>query len=204
MSDQTDRSVRIGCILMASGLSRRYGRDKLLEMLGGREVILHTAMSLRGAGLFPVAVTRSRRASAVLEAAGFTVVLHDGEKKSDTIHEGLKALGSGWQGYLFMPGDQPLVRSETLVRMTEAFAACPDRPLRLGFGEAAGSPVIFPAALRDDLMAYRGDSGGMEVLKQKNISCALVQAGAPWELWDVDTPEKMEKVRGKMLELQLV
>ena len=47
-------------------------------------------------------------------------------------------------------------------------------------------------------------SGGMEVLRQKNISCAPVQASAPWELWDVDTPEKMEKVRGKMRELELV
>ena len=42
----------IACIIMASGLSERYGKNKLLEKLGGREVILHTADSLAGAGQY--------------------------------------------------------------------------------------------------------------------------------------------------------
>ena len=35
----------IGCVVMASGLSARYGKNKLLEDLGGRPVILHTVES---------------------------------------------------------------------------------------------------------------------------------------------------------------
>ena len=50
---------RIGCILMASGLSQRYGKNKLLELLDGREIILHTADRLIEAGLQPLTVTRS-------------------------------------------------------------------------------------------------------------------------------------------------
>ena len=52
-------SKRIACIIMASGLSERYGRNKLLEKLDGREVILHTAGSLKDAGFEPLTVTRN-------------------------------------------------------------------------------------------------------------------------------------------------
>lgn len=185
----------IGCIIMASGLSVRYGRDKLLEALGGREVILHVADRLRQAGFAPVAVTRSRAVAALLEREGFAAVLHDGPRKSDTIHAGLERIDPNVPGVLFMPGDQPLVRPSSLRRLAERFERCPERAVRLGFGDRVGSPVIFPAALRDALIAYTGDRGGAEVLRRNNIPCDVAQAADAWELWDVDTPEKMERVR---------
>ena len=61
----------IACIIMASGLSERYGKNKLLEKLGGREVILHTAGSLAGAGFSPVTVTRSTEVKALMDREGF-------------------------------------------------------------------------------------------------------------------------------------
>ena len=190
-----ERVQEIGCIIMASGLSERYGRNKLLEKPDGREIILHTAGSLAAAGLRPLIVTRSVEVKALADREGIACVLHDGPKKSDTIHTGLEQLDPELEGYLFMPGDQPLVRPESLRKMTEQFLRRPDRAVRLGFGETAGSPVLFPGACREKLMAYTGDRGGMEVIKKEQIPCDTVQAGYEWELWDVDTPEKMEKVR---------
>ena len=35
----------------------------------------------------------------------------------------------------------------------------------------------------------------MEILKEKGIACRIVQASYDWELWDVDTPECMDRVR---------
>lgn len=185
----------IGCVIMASGLSTRYGRDKLLERLSGREVILHAADHLRQAGFAPVAVTRSGAVAALLEREGFVAIIHDGPRKSDTIHVGLAHIDPSASGVLFMPGDQPLVRPSSLRRLAEQFERCPTRAVRLGFGDAAGSPVIFPAALRDALLAYTGDRGGVEVLRRENAPCDVAQAGDAWELWDVDTPDRMERAR---------
>ena len=83
---------RIGCILMASGLSQRYGKNKLLELLDGREIILHTADRLIEAGLQPLTVTRSPDVKVLLDREGIACVLHDGPLKSDTIHRGLENL----------------------------------------------------------------------------------------------------------------
>ena len=185
----------IGCIIMASGLSARYGRNKLLEKLGGREVILHTAENLREAGLSPLTVTRSEEVRGLLEKEGFACILHDGPKKSDTIHAGLQQLEPDMAGYLFMPGDQPLVRPESLKRLIGQFFSCPAHAVRLGYQDTAGSPVLFPAFCREMLLAYEGERGGLDVLRKERIPCDLVQAGYAWELWDADTPEKMEQIR---------
>ena len=185
----------IGCIVMASGLSRRYGKNKLLEDLNGRALILRTADSLTAAGLHPLAVTRSPEVRALLTRAGIACISHAGALKSDTIHAGLEHLGEGFMGYLFMPADQPLVLPASLRRLTAFYLEDPTRAARLGHGETPGSPVIFPAACREALLAYRGDRGGMDVLREQRVPCDIVQAAHAWELWDVDTPEGMEALR---------
>ena len=186
---------KIRCVIMASGLSERYGKNKLLEKLNGREVILRAADSLREAGFIPVAVTRSAEVKALTEREGIGCVLHDGPKKSDTMHAGIRDAGPDAAGYLFMPGDQPLVRPASLRRLAEQFFHYPERAVRLGYKDEPGSPVLFPASCREDLLAYEGDRGGMEVIRRKAVPCDTVQAEEEWELWDVDTPEKMAMVR---------
>ena len=190
-----NRAGNIGCILMASGLSVRYGRNKLLEKLDGREVILHTAASLIEAGFTPLTVTRSAEVKTLLDREGIPCVLHDKPRKSDTIHIGIENTDSDAAGFLFMPGDQPLVRPDSLRRMTASFSNHPERAIRLGYDDTPGSPVLFPAFCRDKLLAYEGERGGLEVLKKEQIPCDIVQAEYEWELWDADTPEKMEQIR---------
>ena len=185
----------IGCVVMASGLSARYGRDKLLERLDGREIIRHTVGSLTAAGLMPLVVTRGDAVRTLMEREGVACVRPDGPLKSDTMRAGLESLPENVAGFLFMPADQPLVSPVSLNKLAEQFLNCPARAVMLGYGDAAGSPVIFPAACRSALLAYRGDRGGKDVLREQNIPFDIVQAEWEWELWDVDTPEGMEKVR---------
>ena len=195
MSATPDRTMDIGCIVMASGMSTRYGRNKLLEDLGGRPVILRTVESLISAGLAPLAVTRSEAVAALMRQAGVACIRHNGPLKSDTMRTGLEALSSSAAGFLFMPADQPLVGPDTLRRLTARFLENPSRAVRLGYGDTPGSPVLFPAACREALLAYRGDRGGVDVLREQRVPCDMVQAAHAWELWDVDTPEGMEALR---------
>ena len=189
------KTHEIGCIIMASGLSERYGKNKLLEKLDGREIILHTAGCLAEAGLSPLAVTRSRETAELMARENIACVLHSGPSKSDTIHAGLEYLDPDLAGYLFIPGDQPLVRPASIRKMVKQFLENRERAVRLAWGDSAGSPVLFPAFCREKLLAYTGDRGGAEVLKTEHIPWDPVPAGACWELWDADTPEMMERIR---------
>jgi len=185
----------IGCIVMASGLSARYGKNKLLEKLGDREVILHTVSAAAAAGLSPVTVTRSEEVKRLLDEKGYPCILHEMPLKSDTMHIGMKHAGVSPKGWLFMQGDQPLILPETISRLVRDFLNDPESVCRLSYCGSPGSPVIFPASMKEELLSYRGDRGGMEILKKSGTICRTTEASGEWELMDADTPESMEKLR---------
>ena len=122
-------------------------------------------------------------------------------------------------GCLFIPGDQPLVRTESICRMLAAFTLDPGAVVRLGYGGRGRSPVIFPAPMFPELMKLTGEQGGSALLAPSPIaldlsakrSCGLTEgtekppavcsriivteAEDASELMDADTPEELEKIR---------
>ena len=97
-------------------------------------------------------------------------------------------------GCLFLPGDQPLCRRESLEALLDAFAGHPQSVIRLAWQGRPGSPVVFPAALFDRLAALSGDVGGMAAVPGSGVPVRLVEAAHPWELWDADTPAALARL----------
>ena len=116
----------VGCVIMASGLARRFGSNKLLADFGGRpllcralEVTATPALAAR------VVVTRSAEVKALCDAQAVPCLLHSLPGRNDTVRLGLEALLEqcpGLAGCIFLPGDQPLLQRETLEALITAFA----------------------------------------------------------------------------------
>ncbi len=184
---------RVGCVVMASGLARRFGSNKLLADFAGTPVLLRTLAALTGAGLEPVVVTRSQEVSDLCAAQGVRCVLHLDALQSDTVRRGLAAV-KGCDGCLFVPGDQPLLSPDSVKMIVSAFAHSPNSVVRLSYDGRPGSPILFPRWLFYDLRNMRGDVGGSALLKQKAHLVGpplLVEAADELELCDVDTPDEL-------------
>lgn len=223
-------AVRLGLIVMASGWSRRYGRNKLLDSLAGKPMLSYVLRELSEAVLVqnrqgaiselvsdefhinrsaqirfrpllletPLVVSRFPEVQRLAEGYGLRVLMHSDPDQSDTIRHGLSIQDAeGWDGCMFLTGDQPLLSAESVLRLARAFRQDPERVYRLSFNQEPGNPVIFPKKYFENLKNLTGDHGGGVLLKNGMIpseDICLVNADREFELWDVDTEESQMRL----------
>ena len=197
--EQTKQAA-VGCVIMASGRAVRFGSNKLLADFGGAPLIARAlAVTASPALAARVVVTRSAEVARLARAAGAATVLHSLPGRNDTVRLGLDALLGecpGLGGCIFLPGDQPLLRRDSVERLVEAFRRHPDRLAALAHDGVRGNPCLFPASLFPELTALEGDHGGSAVIRRHPDLLLLVEA-PPQELTDVDTPQALEVLTGE-------
>ena len=185
---------KIGCIVMASGHSRRYGKNKLLETIDGMPMAARAWKCVKGTESDTVVVTRFPEIARLAQKEGFACLQHADPLQSGTIRLGLAyGIERGWEGCLFLSGDQPLVTMESIRRLCTCFGAAPDKVHRLSWDGKQQKPVLFPARFFPALQALKGDVGGSAVLR--GLETEAVEAGYAWELWDVDEPADLDRIQ---------
>lgn len=192
--------MKIGCVVMAAGKSSRFGSNKLLADLGGVPLLCRTLEHLPFQRLDRVVtVASSAQVAALCQGWPVSVVLYPGGPQSETIRRGIEAMDD-MDGCVFMPGDQPLCRPDSFVRLLDAFSEQPSRAFRLSYAGQGASPVIFPHRLFPALGQLQEEQGGMAALRSQGETAGLIQAEYPWELWDADTPQALEKIAAAFAE----
>lgn len=188
---------RLDTIIMASGLSRRMGCNKLLLPLGTSTVV-GQFLSRFPYALFQkvIFVYNDQQVAAI--AGKYPVTLCQNEDpqagKSHSIQLGL-AMSTAEDGIMFAVADQPLLTSSTIQTLVAMFYR--QDAQKITVPEVAGepaNPVIFPAVCRSEFAELRGDSGGRQlIVKDPGRVCPVVFAAGE-EFCDVDTPERYRQI----------
>ncbi len=206
-----NKILPVGCVLMASGLAVRFGSNKLLADFGGQPMLCRafaaTATPLLAAR---VVVTRSPEVNALCAQAGIPAVLHTLPGRNDTVRLGLDALLAAHPelcGCLFLPGDQPLLRRESIEALVRAFSVQGQTQketereiLRLAYRAetdpepTVGSPVLFGSGYFAALRSLPAGKGGGVLLRKYPERVQLVFAARREELMDVDDPNALEQL----------
>ena len=181
----------IGCVIMASGLGRRFGGNKLMADFHGQPLICRILDATEGVFSQRVVVTRHEAVARLCETRGIPYVLHDLPHRNDTVRLGLEAM-QGVERCMFATADQPLLRQDTIAALALASANAPDVMWRTACEGTPGSPVIFPqwafAALRN---LPEGKGGGV-LIKKCPERLRTVNVRDMYELKDVDSPEDLQ------------
>lgn len=114
-----NRTLKHGCIVMASGVGARFGGNKLMAELCGAPLVGHVVRATDGLFSRRVVVTRHADVAALCETLGAQVILHDEPCRNDTVRLGMEAM-NGCDTVTFIQGDQPLIRPASIVALLRA------------------------------------------------------------------------------------
>ena len=182
----------LGCVIMASGLGKRFGGNKLMADFRGKPLIQWALAATEDVFAKRVVVTRHKEVQELCEKQGIPVVLHALPHRSDTVRLGLQTMINDVDGCMFVPGDQPLLRRETVAAL--ALSAVNDEAFiwRPVVGEQAGTPVLFPHWAFEKLLNLPEGKGGGHLLRQYPERIRTIPVHDIKELRDIDTPEDLE------------
>ena len=188
---------KTGCIIMASGISRRFGENKLMAEFDGAPLFRRALQATEGLFQSRIVVTRHESIADLCRRQNVDVLLHDLPHRSDTVRLGLEALGDQ-DCCMFLPGDQPLLRRETVSRLLSCWEENREYIVRPVCGDATGAPVIFPAWAFPELMKLTEGRGGSRIIKDYPDRVKQLNIEDPYELMDADTPEALEILKQQL------
>ncbi|MFV0401788.1 MAG: NTP transferase domain-containing protein [Oscillospiraceae bacterium] len=186
---------QIDAILLAAGLSRRYGRENKLLLPFRGVPLVERALSLAvGLGSFARILIVCSDPEVMEIARRYPLEIIVNEHPEDGISESIRLGVSSSSGeyYLFLPCDQPLLDGQTVSNVLEA--ASPSRIVCPVWSGARGSPVLFSAEYRRQLLSLPKGRGG-KVIMEKYPECVNeVEASCREALMDIDTEDQAKVI----------
>lgn len=198
LSNNGTKDIRTGLVIMASGLGRRFGGNKLMENLGDKPLIKWIMDSTEGLFDRRIVVTRSEDVKALCDSLNIQCILHALPNKNDTVRLGLSEIKEDIDWCFFVPGDQPLISKESITKLILAVSNNEDSNdmiVRTSYGDTACSPMGFQKKYFDELLELPEGKGGNWIAQNYPEKVCTVDVQNEYELWDIDTVADLEKVK---------
>jgi molybdenum cofactor cytidylyltransferase len=191
----------LAAVILSGGASSRMGSPKALVSYQGRpflehllSVTTHPAIGVRRVVLGPDA---DAIAKGMALPADEIVINHDWKNgQLSSIHAALRSLPPGTKGMLLCPVDHPLISATLVGSLIEAFAASLAPVVVPCYWGRRGHPVIFSAAVYDELLNAPLDQGARAVVwahTQEVHQVSTVEEGCVLNLNDPRAMEKLTK-----------
>jgi molybdenum cofactor cytidylyltransferase len=191
---------RIAAIILAAGLSRRMGANKLLATLrSGKTLIAAAVENVLATAAHPVIVVTGHQDEAIRAAlAGQKVSFVHAEAyaagMAESVRAGIAALSAGIGAALIVLGDMPLVPPATIDKILAAFDPEEGRDIVVPIHDGQrGNPVLWSSKFFPELLGLTGDTGARNILLRHMESVAEVTAGDSI-LRDFDTQEALAEI----------
>lgn len=185
----------IAGILLAAGISQRFGRDKLMYPLAdGTPMAVAAAINLRAACPETIAVLRPHQEAlaSLLTAVGCEIIEcpDAGGGMGHSLAAGVRATSDAL-GWVVALADMPFIATTSHL----AVVSCLNQGAKLAacaYQQQRGHPVGFSRIWLDPLTAMTGDLGGKSILEKHRLDLVLCQVNDPGVIRDIDRPEDLK------------
>jgi molybdenum cofactor cytidylyltransferase len=204
-SNANNAGAGVAGIILAAGLSTRFGGNKLLAPLRGRALICRVVEAALASRLDRVTIVLGHERAQLCAALGdlladprLAAVVNENYRdgQSGSVIAGLEAVRRDHGAAMFLMGDQPGLGAATI----DALIAAYDRtrpgicyPARDG---RRRNPVIFAARFYPAILALTGDTGARALIDANRDAATAVAFAEEAQFRDVDRPDDLAAVIG--------
>jgi molybdenum cofactor cytidylyltransferase len=179
-------------LLLAAGVSERFGSNKLLANLDGQPLVLHSAKTLKACEM-TIAVVRANdhRLQQLLQQAGISIVInHRAEDgMGSSIAAGVKASRES-DGWCILPADMPAIQKSTTQVIVDALRGGAQLAVP-SYQTHRGHPVGFSKLFGNRLELLNGEIGARSILAAHPDQVVRLAVDDPGILQDIDRPEDL-------------
>jgi molybdenum cofactor cytidylyltransferase len=198
--DGLPAGIVVGAVLLAAGRGARLGdRPKALLEYGGIPLVRRQLSALSGSGVTELVVVLGHYHDQMLPWVrdfSATIVRNTtpDSGQPSSLRLGLAALSTRIDAVLVALADQPLIGSQDIRALIEAFITRPEKTdlVQPCVDGEPGNPVMFTATVRNEILASAPDVGGREW--QMANRHRVYRWGTPNVNYrtDIDRPEDLE------------
>lgn len=182
-------------IILASGFSRRMGKNKLLMKIGEETILEKVIKEIKKSNISNIILVA--REDSIINLGikeKLKVVINDNAiyGQSNAIKLGLTKADLD-KNFMFFCGDQPFIDSFSINKLVESSLNFKDNIIIPKVKDKIGSPIIFPNYLKFQLDELEGDVGGREVIKNNKDKVKYIDIDNDLFLQDIDTLDDYKK-----------
>lgn len=190
----------ISCILLAAGLSKRFGSAKALAPVDGAPLIECLQKRLLSTQLSEIIVVlgahRDQIQPHLLNHKQVKVVYNKDYKYGQTssFKEGLKAVNPRATAVMLLPVDYPRIRPETIDQLISSYIDTNPLILVPVFKKAKGHPPLFALRLKDEILALNNDMGLNEIARRHAQATVWLPVEDAGIVQTFNTPEEYQAI----------
>jgi molybdenum cofactor cytidylyltransferase len=191
--------LTLDCVIMAAGLSKRMGKNKLMLKINEKTIIENFLNNLP--------FEKFRKINMVY----FDENVRDkcSDYKIHFIKNNVPEKGKGYtiflgqknsmnsDGTMYFVADQPFLTKNTILKLIDEFLNFSDKIIIPKVKHKTFNPVIYPSFCYNDLLKIGEDRGGKSILKKYESQIKLVEFENEMEFTDIDTQEEYDKIFNK-------
>ena len=186
-------------IVLAAGLSTRFGENKLLKKVNGStliENVVKSAVSSKADEVVVVLGYEAQRIKEVLKNFNCKFVFNQDFKsgQSSSVKVGVRFVMEYADAVMILPGDVALITSRPINMVIEEYEKSKNPIIVASYQSRAGHPILFDRSLFNEIMEINEETMGLKAIinRHKDI-IKKVDVGSDEVLIDIDTEEDFKK-----------
>ena len=182
-------------IILASGFSRRMGRDKLLLEIEGEKIIERVIKACKSSNLGNIIlIYREDDIKSIGDKYKIKTIYNPNANlgQSEAMKLGIKEAGNV-EHYMFFVGDQPFLTSELINKLILEYKITKTTILVPYYNGNRGMPMIISSKYKEELLNIVGDKGGRDIVNKYILEVEKVHIKEEKQGLDIDSPEDFRK-----------